>query len=59
MFEDWHLALDAATQNRIGANSFIFDPASNALLLLGGDKQNDWSGWSKTNYLARLVARRS
>lgn len=28
---------------------FIFDPASNAVLLLGGDKQNNWTGWYKTN----------
>ena len=24
---------------------FIFDPTSNAVLLLGGDKRGDWSGW--------------
>ena len=24
---------------------FIFDPISNAVLLLGGDKRGDWTGW--------------
>ena len=24
---------------------FFFDPSSTAVLLLGGDKRGDWSGW--------------
>lgn len=24
---------------------FVFDPNSNAVLLLGGDKRGDWTGW--------------
>ncbi len=28
---------------------FAFDPCSSAILLLGGDKRGDWSGWYETN----------
>ena len=28
---------------------FIFDPQSNAVLLLGGDKRGDWTGWYEEN----------
>lgn len=28
---------------------YIFDPARRAILLLGGDKTNDWSDWYATN----------
>ena len=28
---------------------FIFDPSSNAVLLLGGDKRGDWTGWYEQN----------
>ena len=28
---------------------FIFDPKSNAVLLLGGDKRGDWTGWYEEN----------
>lgn len=28
---------------------FIFDPRSNAVLLLGGDKRGDWTGWYEVN----------
>ena len=28
---------------------FIFDPRSTAVLLLGGDKRGDWSGWYTTS----------
>jgi hypothetical protein len=24
---------------------FVFDPSSTAVLLLGGDKRGNWSGW--------------
>jgi hypothetical protein len=27
---------------------FIFDPSSTAVLLLGGDKRNNWAGWYET-----------
>jgi hypothetical protein len=26
---------------------FVFDPTSSAVLLLGGDKQDNWKGWSR------------
>jgi hypothetical protein len=28
---------------------FIFDPRRRAIVLLGGDKTNDWDGWYKRN----------
>lgn len=28
---------------------YIFDPERRAILLLGGDKTNDWSEWYRTN----------
>jgi hypothetical protein len=28
---------------------YIFDPDQNAILLLGGDKTNDWAGWYAKN----------
>ena len=28
---------------------FVFDPNSNAVLLLGGDKRGDWTGWYEEN----------
>lgn len=28
---------------------FVFDPARNAVLLVAGDKTNDWKGWYDTN----------
>src|SRR5450759_2744755 len=28
---------------------FIFDPERRAVLLLGGDKTNNWDGWYRTN----------
>ena len=28
---------------------FAFDPRRTAILLLGGDKTNDWQGWYKVN----------
>lgn len=28
---------------------FAFDPRSQALVLLGGDKTDDWEGWYETN----------
>ena len=28
---------------------FMFDPQSNAVLLLGGDKRGDWTGWYEVN----------
>lgn len=28
---------------------FAFDPRRQAILLLGGDKSNDWSGWYERN----------
>jgi len=28
---------------------FIFDPDRHAILLVGGDKTNDWDGWYKRN----------
>lgn len=28
---------------------YIFDPKRRAILLLGGDKTNDWTGWYATN----------
>lgn len=28
---------------------FAFDPRRHAVVLLGGDKKNDWQGWYKRN----------
>ena len=28
---------------------YVFDPDQNAILLLGGDKTNDWAGWYERN----------
>jgi hypothetical protein len=28
---------------------FAFDPARTAIVLLGGDKTNDWTGWYERN----------
>jgi hypothetical protein len=28
---------------------FVFDPRRTAILLLGGSKTNDWTGWYKRN----------
>jgi hypothetical protein len=28
---------------------FAFDPRRRAIVLLGGDKTNDWSGWYERN----------
>jgi len=28
---------------------FVFDPNRRAIILLGGDKRGDWSGWYEQN----------
>jgi len=28
---------------------YMFDPHQSAILLLGGDKTNDWAGWYEKN----------
>ncbi|WP_430478325.1 type II toxin-antitoxin system RelE/ParE family toxin [Streptomyces sp. P11-1] len=44
--------VNAVQGHRCGASEvrilFVFDPARNAVILVGGDTSGDWSGWYRT-----------